>query len=139
MRSYFRPLAPKEIDHELLWLLVSSGTFLVLAAWLALGLPTPQCAFHSITGLPCPTCGATRAAIQFLHGHFGTSLRFNPLAFFAFCAVIIFDLYAVAALTTRARRLRIESFSGAAIKRVRAIALLLLACNWLYLLTVRPV
>ncbi len=94
MQLYRHQITAQEIDHELIWLLVSLGTFLGLALWFAARLPTPQCVFHTLTGLPCVTCGATRSAFQFLHGHFVASLFFNPLAFLAFCSVLAFDLYA---------------------------------------------
>lgn len=138
MPSYRRPLAPQETDHELLWLLVSLGTFSSAALWFAARLPTPQCLFHSLTGLPCPTCGATRAAYQFLHGHFAASFFFNPLAFLTFCAVVIFDLYAVAVLMTRAPRFRLRNLTPAEKLLARGVAITLLAGNWLYLLTTRP-
>ncbi len=139
MQPHWRPLAPREIDHELLWLLVSLGTGSVVAGWLATKLPTPQCAFHSLTGLPCLTCGATRAAIQFFHGHFGAAFLFNPLAFLAFCSLIVFDLYALAVLLTRAPRLRLGNLSRPEKTLARCAVLLLLASNWLYLLVARPV
>jgi hypothetical protein len=139
MQAYRRPLAPREIDHELLWLLLSLGTFVLLAVWLAARLATPQCAFHALTGFPCPTCGATRAAFQFLHGHFAASFRFNPLAFLAFCAVAVYDVYALVVLTTRAPRLRLSNFSPGEKLLVRCATVVLLAGNWLYLLTARLV
>ena len=78
MQLYRHQITAQEIDHELIWLLVSLGTFLGLALWLAARLPTPQCVFHTLTGLPCVTCGATRSAFQFLHGHFVASLFSIP-------------------------------------------------------------
>jgi hypothetical protein len=138
MQSYRRPLAPQEIDHELLWLLVSLGAFLGLAGWFAARLPMPRCAFRSLTGLPCVTCGATRAAIQFFHGHFTASFLFNPLAFLAFCALLAFDLYALIVLTTRAPRLRLGNFSRKEKLLARTATIFLLAGNWIYLLTARP-
>ncbi|MEO5717041.1 MAG: DUF2752 domain-containing protein, partial [Chthoniobacterales bacterium] len=95
-------MAPREIDHELLWLFVSLGAFASAFVWFAARLPTPQCVFHRLTGFPCPTCGATRAAFQFLHGHFADSFFLNPLAFLSFGGLLFFDLYALAALMTRA-------------------------------------
>jgi hypothetical protein len=135
MQLHWRKPAPPELDHELLWLTVSLGTGLALAAWLAAHLPTPRCAFHALTGLPCATCGATRAAIQFFHGHFIASFLFNPLAFLAYCAIIVFDLYAFAVVLTRASRLRLGNFSPREKFAARSIAIALLAANWLYLLT----
>ena len=133
-----RRLAPQELDHELLWLLVSLGAFVSLAFWLAARLPTPQCVFQSLTGLPCPTCGATRAAWQFLHGHFAASLFFNPLAFSAYCAIALFDLYAAGVLLLRSPRLRVRNFTRAEKAVIRGSVLALVVGNWLYLLVARP-
>ncbi len=139
MQACRRSLAPREIDHELLWLLVSLGTFASLAFWFAASLPTPSCVFHSLTGLPCLTCGSTRAAYHFLHGHFAASFLFNPLAFLSFCAFALFDLYALIILAARAPRLRLHSFSPAEKILLRALVVALLASNWFYLLTTTSV
>jgi len=131
-------LPPEEIDHELLWLLISVSTFLALSLWLSAGLATPRCAFRAITGFPCLTCGATRSAWQFLHGHFLTSLRFNPLAFLAYCGIAIFDLYAIAVLIARTPRLRLSNFTRFEKLVVRILVIALLSGNWLYLVVARP-
>jgi hypothetical protein len=47
-------------------------------ALLVAGLPWP-CPFLAITGLPCPTCGITRAARLALHGDFAGAFRMHPL------------------------------------------------------------
>ena len=134
MQACRRSLAPRELNHELLWLAVSLGGAALLAVWFALRWPTPQCFFRALTGLPCLTCGATRAAHQFLHGHFAASFFFNPLAFLLFFAVLIFDLYAAVVLVTRAPRIRFQNFSPVEKRLVRSVVLGLLAANWLYLL-----
>ena len=137
MQLYRHQITAQEIDHELIWLLVSLGTLLGFALWFAARLPMPQCVFHTLTGLPCVTCGATRSAFEFLHGHFVASLVFNPLACITFCSVTIFDLYAVAVLITRAPRFRLINFTDAEKLLVRGGGVALLAGNWLYLLTTR--
>ena len=38
------------------------------------------CAFHTLTGLPCPGCGLTRAVVCLCHGRLSESLAFHPLA-----------------------------------------------------------
>jgi hypothetical protein len=133
-----RPLGPQEIDHELLWLLISLSTFLGLSLWLSAGLATPRCAFRALTGFPCLTCGVTRSAWQFLHGHFLTSLRFNPLAFLGYCVITIFDLYAMVVLITRTPRLRLTNFTRIEKCAGRILVVALLCGNWLYLLLARP-
>lgn len=126
-------------DPELFFLGVSGGGCFALASWLALQLPTPRCAFHALTGLPCLTCGATRAAIQFLHGHFEASALYNPLAFAAYCGIALFNVYAAIVLLTGAPRLRLTSFSVSQKRLLRVAAVTLLAANWAYLLIARPV
>jgi uncharacterized protein DUF2752 len=128
-----RQIGAGEIDHELTWLCVSVSSLGAAAAWLALGLPWPHCTFHELTGLPCVTCGMTRCAIQFFHGHFFAALKWNPLVFTVLCGVVAFDLYAFATLATRAPRLRV-ALHRRETKYARGIVIGALALNWIYLL-----
>ncbi len=41
-------------------------------------LPFDVCVFHTLTGLPCPTCGMTRAVCQAVHGHWAQSVAWHP-------------------------------------------------------------
>jgi hypothetical protein len=131
-------LQPGEINHELIWLAVSAASIGLAAIWLWSGLPWPHCAFHDLTGHPCLTCGMTRSAMRFFHGDFIGALRWNPLIFFALCALTIFDLYAVAVLAMRAPRLRLLQFSATEKQIVRLLAVVLLLANWIYLLSRPP-
>ena len=45
---------------------------------LCVKIPIP-CVFNHITGLYCPTCGATRAVIYFMHGNITDALKSNAL------------------------------------------------------------
>jgi len=135
MRLRVRRVGTGEIDHELLWLSVSLVSLTIAAAWLAIGLPWPRCVFHELTGLPCVTCGMTRCAIQFFHGHFFAAFKWNPLVFTSLCGVIAFDLYAFATLTMRAPRLRISLSTRRAKTFVRVSVILAFALNWIFLLS----
>jgi len=129
-----RHLVPEEVDHELVGLSGSLSLLGLAAAWIAIGLPWPRCLFHDLTGFPCVTCGMTRSAIQFFHGHFLAALRWNPLVFTALCALSIFNAYAFVVLVMRAPRIRIAHL-GLAEKNFARIAMIgLLALNWIYLL-----
>jgi hypothetical protein len=134
MRLLWRRRSAKETDHELIWLAVSVASIAGGAFWLALALPWPRCPFFSLTGWPCVTCGATRATIAFLHGDLLSALRWNPLAFVAFCAVIAFDLYAAIVLVGRMPRLRIVDWTVTEKNAARIAVISLLALNWIYLL-----
>ncbi len=63
-----------------------SGLFILLGAWgyrllasFGLRMPLPFCLFNRLTGLPCPTCGITRAFFALSRGHLWTALSFQPL------------------------------------------------------------
>ncbi len=138
MRLICRPLAPGETDHEQLWLALSIGSVLLLAAWLTLHLPWPVCVFHALTGHPCPTCGATRAAIALLHGDVGTAWHWNPLAFVVYCALALGNVYLLIAIATGAPRLRVAQITSTEVKFLRGLAVVLVLANWLYLLSANP-
>ena len=49
-------------------------------AWLLTGI---VCTFASTTGLPCPSCGLTRALAAALHGDLALAFRLHPLFWLA--------------------------------------------------------
>jgi hypothetical protein len=137
MRIVRRPLAPRELDHELVWLTISLVGLALAAVWFRLGLPWPHCAFLALTGHPCVTCGATRCAIAFFHANLFTAWKWNPLVFITLCAVSIFDGYAFVVLLMRGRRLRLTNFSVGEKSFLRVTAVAGFVANWIYLLS-RP-
>ena len=130
-------LQPGELNHELIWLAVSIGGLALAATWLWVGLPWPQCVFHSLTGHPCLTCGMTRSTIRFFHGDFFGALRWNPLIFIALCGLVMFDVYAFIVLVCGAPRLRLMQLSAAEKTFLRVLVIAVLLANWIYLLS-RP-
>ncbi len=108
------------------------------ATWLALKLPWPICLFHALTGHPCLTCGATRSAVAFFHARFFAAFQWNPLAFVFYCALSIFNLYALAVIVMRWPRLRIAQLSAGERKFIRVSIISLFALNWAYLLIANP-
>ena len=79
MTFAWRPLRAGETDHETLWASVALALGILLACWLWLvEWPPVLCPFHVMTGLPCPTCGSTRAFFAFLSGQPLHALRLNP-------------------------------------------------------------
>ena len=137
MRLVWRRMPAAGFDHELVWLSVSVAVFAGGAAWLALGLDWPQCPFLAMTGLPCMTCGATRATITFLHANFLQAFSWNPLAFLALCGVAAFDLYAVVVLLSRGPRLRLVDWTKTEKNVFRIVIVCALLLNWMYLLAHR--
>jgi len=95
-------------------------------------LPFPVCLLKSVTGLPCPTCGSTRALGHLLHLDFAGALAMNPLAtggLIALAAWAAADL----SLLPRGRALEVEI--GPPLSRwVRSGAVAAILANWIYLL-----
>jgi hypothetical protein len=130
----WRRLRADELDHELLWLLVSCGALICALVWLGLGLPRPRCAFHQITGWACFGCGTTRCVQHLLAGSFGEALRMNPLAFAAIAAGALFNLYATVVLVLRLPRVRFDQLSVSQTRVLRFCAILAVALNWAWVL-----
>jgi len=98
-------------------------------------LPLTLCLFKGLTGLPCPTCGATRAFGRLFAFDLAGAFVMNPLA--AAGALLVFG-WAMAdlVLLPRRRALALELHPRLAlVLRVSAVALLLL--NWAFLLAAR--
>jgi hypothetical protein len=74
--------SPTREERQLAWLwgTAVASSLLLRPLWLALAPLAPECPFREITGVPCPTCGTTHAALALLHGHVIASLAANPLA-----------------------------------------------------------
>ena len=133
MTLAWRPLRPPELDHEALWLTVGGASLCLLGLALATpGIQLPLCTFKILTGLPCPTCGLTRAVIALSRGDLGRALFMNPLAAVACLAGLAYLVYAAAVIAFRLPRLRPRVTTlDARILRVTAVALLALNWTWL--------
>jgi hypothetical protein len=64
----------------------------------------PPCLFHSLTGIYCPGCGATRALYQIVHGHPAAAFAMNPL-FVILLPLLVYTLLSYALLGIRGRGL----------------------------------
>ncbi len=137
MRLIWRRAPAEDFNHELIWLVVSVAAVVAGGVWLGLGLPWLGCPFRAVTGYPCLTCGATRCAIAFSHGHLSTAWSWNPLAFLALCGVALFNVYAVAVLLARGPRFRVIDWTRSEKNAVRVAVVVLIAVNWAYLLAHR--
>ncbi|MEQ1859308.1 MAG: DUF2752 domain-containing protein [Chthoniobacteraceae bacterium] len=130
----WRRLHPGELDHELLWLIVSVGTALVALLWLRFGMPMPPCVWHELTGVPCIGCGSTRCVRLLVQGAWGAAFAMNPLTFTALAGVVIYDLYAAAVLLLRLPRLRPGKWPAWLGWTTRIAIAIALVANWAWLI-----
>jgi hypothetical protein len=95
-------------------------------------LPFTLCAFKQLTGLPCPTCGSTRALGQLALFDLGSAFAMNPLAA---TAAFVLLAWALADLALLPRRLSVRLVLRPDVAPwVRLAFLLLAASNWVFLL-----
>jgi hypothetical protein len=94
---------------------------------------TSVCLFKHTTGLPCPSCGSTRAVVAIAEGNIVQSLTWNPIgiliAFIMLIAPfwILYDL-----VTSRITLLQFYHWSSGQLRRkwLAIPAIILILCNW---------
>ena len=58
----------------------AAGALFVWRGYALASLSLWACPFKAVTGVPCPGCGLTRAALALVHGQVRTALWINPLS-----------------------------------------------------------
>jgi hypothetical protein len=76
----WRPPNREERQIALLWAVSAASALVLRPFWLAVAPLMPPCPFRVVTGVPCLTCGTTRAAVALLHGRPFEALAANLLA-----------------------------------------------------------
>ena len=109
-----------------LWLVLQGVTaYLSVRA----GRHVVTCPLKRLTGVPCPTCGATRGAMRLARGEVFGALSCNPLLFAVLSIlVILLSIRLISARTLRLAMTRAE-------RRVAwAVCTILLLANWAYVI-----
>jgi hypothetical protein len=114
----------------LLWGGASLATIALARLTPRLGPLVPACPVRAWVGLPCPTCGTTRALMALGHLDFATAVAWNPLVALSIVVLVVGGL--VAGLAAAAGR-GVPDPPGELPRTLRLAALLVLAANWLYL------
>lgn len=91
------------------------------------------CFFHRLTGIPCPTCGSTRAALHLLRGNWRAAVASHPLAAVLMTVAALYALWAVVGLLL-VRRLPVPRATPRAWFWTGAVLMALLLLNWAYLI-----
>lgn len=134
MTVEWRQLRPGETDHETVWASVALALAVLFACWVyAVEWPPVLCPFHAVTGLPCPTCGSTRALFAFVAGRPLEALRANPLVGAGALLSVPYLAYAAPVALGGLPRLRV-TLTPRARRLGRAAAWGLLLATWAFLI-----
>lgn len=110
-----------------------SASALLAARFFPFHLVPSVCGLRNATGLPCPTCGMTRAFVRLTHGDWGGAWHVNPLGSVLCVAAAVFVAWVALRLTVLKRGFVFVASPRE--KRIAAVALaVLLGVNWVYLL-----
>lgn len=113
--------------------MVGVATLGLFLTWIHLGFPEPVCHFHTLTGIPCPTCGSVRMIESLLAGQVTTAFGWNPLVFTALLAIALWAALSTLRLLLGLPlwRLILEHREKAAF---RLLVAALVTANWIYLI-----
>ena len=78
-------------------------------AWLALNFgessgqasPSTPCMFKEVTGLPCPSCGSTRALLLLARGRMYDSFMMNPFGLILAAGLVLIPLWLIGDICIR--------------------------------------
>jgi hypothetical protein len=96
----------------------------------------PSCVFRELTGVPCPTCGATHSVVHLARGDFFASFGMNPLVSLCLVIAALAFFYSLITLIVRIPGVAvILSDQEKNIVRLGTVGLIL--ANWCYLILSR--
>lgn len=114
----------------LLWGTVAVVLLMVATRAEQLAQALPACTFKALVGIPCPTCGVTRATQALANLDFRLALRINPLATALLMAFVAGGLVA-GFLAFRGRPLTEPRWVLRPVERLGLVAVIV--ANWVYL------
>lgn len=79
-RSGLQPATRTQRQLAILWSAAAISALILRPVWIAIAPHLRPCTFRHLTGIPCPTCGTTRAALALLNFDLASALAVNPLA-----------------------------------------------------------
>ena len=133
-RPVLRPLAREDRQIALLWGVLAASSLLLRPFWLTLAPLMPACPFRALTGVPCLSCGTTRAAVAFLDGRVVDALLINPLAALAGLGFIAGGVIAPAWALLG---LRVPNLPSVAPRGLRIALALTLLAGWAWVIVVQ--
>jgi hypothetical protein len=128
--------ARNSAPHEAIWAPIALLAFLAARFLPRDRLDFLVCPFHLLTGLPCLSCGGTRAFVALAHFDVATAFTMNPLAALSGIAGAAYVVHAAGVALGRWKPWRPRLQSVPLQRALRVTALVVVAANWAYLIAV---
>jgi hypothetical protein len=125
------PLSVAERQLAWIWGGLALSVVALKPLWPLIAPFLRPCLFRSITGVPCPSCGATRSVFALLDGDVSGALSLNPLVFAGTVAFLVGGVVAPLWAWRRGTAPRLPRPLPWSI-RLGLVALILL--NWIWLI-----
>lgn len=119
----------RALGHLDVFAALGALSFLVARFVPVLGLPL-LCPLRGLAGIPCATCGMTHAFVHLAHGEVARAVAASPLGALLAAAVWLLALLDLARLLAGAP---LPAPSVRALRVATAAGILLLLCNWAWL------
>jgi hypothetical protein len=131
VRIRFKERRPGDIEFGIIYGGVGA-LILIALRYTVVAQLLPGCVFKGLTSFPCPTCGATRAALLLAHGEVIASLSMNPLLSLCLMAACLVFSYCLLALFLHLPRPFVDMSAREHVV-IRLGAVMLVLMNWSYL------
>jgi len=89
------------------------------------------CIFKNITGIPCPSCGSTRATLLLFHGRFGESISVNPFGIITNLLILLSIAWMVKDVLL-SRDTFLPFLKKTWDIRIQIVVLILVVANWIW-------
>lgn len=124
-------------QHHLLAIFLGMAIILALLQQVNIINGLGFCWFKELTGLPCFSCGSTRALAAVLHGDILKSLQINPVLLVTLLLATLFGFSYISDYTLHTQFLKRMAASQRILKRPPVYSVLILAvlANWIWNIT----
>lgn len=93
------------------------------------------CLIKNVTGIPCPSCGTTRAVELIFKGYFFDALQVNPFGILVSCSMTVVPFWIVLDIITKKETFFIFYKKTETFVRIKGIAItliILVLLNWIW-------
>jgi len=131
-----RSVRASAVDHELIWAPIATLILLAARFFPFEQFPIGWCPLLTVTGVPCLSCGGTRALMALTRLDLAAAFALNPLIAALGLAGVAYVVHALGVWLLGWRRWRPAMPSASARRALRIAVVVAIAINWGYLIVV---